>query len=1129
LLGLVALLLFAARWAVAPGEAEEVQRIYGASAQLVARAWEHHSAALPSSSDLATLQAGWRQDEPRLRAVQAFGPDGRPRGPQPSLAAGLPTPADLPLQVGAPWRAWGGSGWITGAALYVRDVALTDGQVLRLAFDGQPLHDLWLSRTVPGLVVILLAVLVMLVAFWWQVRPLVSSMAELVDFAQRLPQTDAQRRVPQPSPIDGFETLRQALLRSATVLDEGRRDVESQRALLRAVIDAMPGGVALKTLDGTLLLINAYTAGRFGRTPAELEGRSEHNVGRGDYTQRMHELDARLLAQRDGRGVVVDAEADLLLDNDRPHMVTKTLVRLPGRSEPLILTTTAEVTELRRSQRAVEDTQRLLRAVFDADDALIYLKDIDGRFVDANASMLRYWGIATKDVIGRTSTEVFGDLPGVRASLEWDRRVWASGQAFDIEQHIQGRGGDSDFIISRRLVAGPDGRALLLAVARDVTALRDQQRRLQHQERLIREVIDLDDHFILVKDAQLRYVLVNAAYCRAIGRQERELVGRTPMQVFADHPDVDSVVAADRQVLEEGVAVVREETVGFVGQGPRRFFASRRPITLVDGSTGVLAVIRDVTAERADEAALREAMGRAHAAVEARSRFLANISHEVRTPINGMMGLTDLVLASPLNAQQREWLQLARASAQGLLAIVNDILDLSKIDSGSLTLEHAAYDLHALLVEVCRPMALRAHAKALSFSLVFDADLTETAIGDANRLRQIVSNLAGNAVKFTASGQVTVRAGQARGTDGEPRLVIDVEDTGPGIEPDKQALMFEPFAQADDSMTRRYGGVGLGLAICRQLAGAMGGHVTLDSAPGRGSRFTVDLPLQVGEVRPMSGLVGRQLAWIEGHPNSARAWRPWFERWGARVLVARHPAQAFAHRDEAVDTLLVEGVREPMAYDAAVREWRGRGELRRMVQIDALGDAASVLERPGAVLPAARGLPLRRLVLPCTPREMNEALTHRIDVRDRPVPTGNRAAVRGRLDGLRVLLAEDNEVNLLLAQTVLDQLGARTTAVRDGAQALEHLVQERFDVVLMDIQMPELDGTDVVRQWRVIETERGGSRTPVVAMTAHAMKGDRERFIEAGFDGYVGKPFTIPALLEEVARCCRAVAGGEPP
>jgi PAS domain S-box-containing protein len=999
--------------------------------------------------------------------------------------------------------------------------------VLRLAFDGQPLHELWLARTVPGLLVIALASGLMVVAFWWQMRPGVAALAALARFAERLPDVGAVRPPLAVSPIAELDALRQALLQAAAALDTGRLELESQRALLRAVIDALPGGVALKASDGKLLLVNKHTAARFGRTPADSEGRTLDELSSAraaDLSTQMAQLDRQLL--KAGRGSIVTPAADRLGDGMHTQ-ITKTLLHVAGHDQPLILTTTTDVTDLHRSQREAQDAQKLLRAVFDADDAQIYLKDIDGRFVATNASMLRYWGLSQEQVIGRSSIEVFGDLPGVRASLEWDRRAWSGAQPFEIEQRIDGRDGAADFMISRRLVTGPDGRALMLAVARDVTALRDQARRLQHQERLIRDVIDLEDQFIVVKDAQLRYVLVNAAFCRAVGLPERELIGRTPEQIFLDQPYVGGVVAADLRVLAERVPVVQEDTFDLVGRGLRRYLAARRPITLVDGTTGVLAIVRDVTAERADEAALREAMARAQAAVEARSRFLANISHEVRTPINGMMGLTDLVLASPLNAQQKEWLRLARASAQGLLAIVNDILDLSKIDAGALTIEHAAYDLHGLLVEICRPMALRAHAKALSFSLVFGADLPETVVGDAGRLRQVVGNLVGNAVKFTPSGQVTVRAGLARNPDGAMRLVIDVEDTGPGIAPDMQALMFEPFTQADDSMTRRFGGVGLGLAICRQLAGVMGGHVALDSSPGRGSRFTVDLPLEAGPVQPMASLVGRQLAWIEGHARSAQAWRPWFERWGAQVVVARHPAQAFAHRDLAVDTLLMEGVREPLGYEAAVREWRGRGELRRMVLVDALGEAASAVERPGSMLPAARGLSMRRLIMPCTPREMNEALTHRIDLRDSSVPARARGALQARLDGLRVLLAEDNEVNLLLAQTVLDQLGARTTAVRDGAQALEHLVQERFDVVLMDIQMPELDGTDVVRQWRIIENERGGLRTPVVAMTAHAMKGDHERFIEAGFDGYVGKPFTIPALLEEITRCCRPLAGGE--
>jgi len=229
----------------------------------------------------------------------------------------------------------------------------------------------------------------------------------------------------------------------------------------------------------------------------------------------------------------------------------------------------------------------------------------------------------------------------------------------------------------------------------------------------------------------------------------------------------------------------------------------------------------------------------------------------------------------------------------------------------------------------------------------------------------------------------------------------------------------------------------------------------------------------------------------------------------------RHPAQAIGRRDLAVDTLVIDGVAQPAPYDAAVREWRGRGELRRLVVVHPVGAVDMLVERPGSVLPAARGLPVSRLSRPLTPRELHLALSRRLEGRAES-GDGPPEAESRRLAGLHVLLAEDNDVNLLLAQTMLTRLGIDVVSVRDGAQALATLVDQRFDVVLMDIQMPELDGTDVVSQWREIESTRTHARTPIVALTAHAMAGDRERFIAAGFDGYLGKPFSMHNLVDAI-------------
>ncbi|HVK31631.1 MAG TPA: ATP-binding protein [Burkholderiaceae bacterium] len=1111
----LALVLLAFRWHSAEQQLGALQGVLGAGAQALARQAARQIDDRTDAPGHQALLDQWCRDDPRLLTVQLLGPDSAA-----TLAArpvGVAAPTGLPAPDAAAGLRGVAGGWLGLPAYYVLDHPLPGPRMLRLVYDGAPLAQAWWSMVWPALVVLaLMAVLVVALFHWLLARPL-GSLRELTAFAKALPESAGARLAEHDSHLVEIDAARKAFNLAAELVESRRRELAEQRALLRAVIDAMPSGLTLKSLDGTLVLMNAYMAARLGRTPTELEGRSVVDVGRPDYTQRMRELDARLLAGG-GRSVVVDTEGDLLLDDRTPHLVTKTLVRLQGREQPLVLTITTNVDELRRSQRAADHAQRLLRAVFDADETQMMVKDEAGRFVMVNSGLLRYWRLEESQVLGRDSRTVFGDAPSLRASLELDRRVWAGEGPLVTEQAVAGPDGESQLMVTRRLVNVSDGRTLLLVVARDISALRRQAREIEHHERLVREVIDLEDHYILVKDAQQRYVLVNDAYARATRRRKDELIGRTPREAFGDHPAIAAIGAIEARVIEERVTVVREERIDLgLGDGERVLLADRRPIMLADGSIGVLAVIRDVSDERQREASLRSAMQRAQAAVEARSRFLANISHEVRTPINGMMGLTDLVLASALTPQQREWLTLARAAAQGLLEIVNDVLDLSKIDAGAMGIERTAFDLHALLVEACRPMALRARAKALGFTLVIAPELPELVRGDPTRLRQVLGNLVGNAVKFTQAGSVTVRAGVQGGDDDAPprRISIAIEDTGPGIAPDKHEQVFEPFVQADESTTRRFGGTGLGLAICRQLVALMDGRIVLDSSLGRGSRFTVDLPLEAAPRSvPMPALQGRRLAWIEAEGGSFEIWRPWLVLWGIEAVVARHPAQALGQRELPIDTLVFEGVTHPTPYDAAVREWRGRGELRRLIVLHAVGAVDAMIERPAGTLPSARGLPVARLTRPLAPRELHDALSRRIEGRFDPGTVASHAL--RRLDGRHVLLAEDNDVNLLLAQTMLAQLGAEVTSVRDGAQALDRLLNARYDVVLMDIQMPELDGTDVVRQWRRIETEGQAPPAVIVALTAHAMSGDRERFIAAGFDGYLGKPFTIQALLEAI-------------
>jgi PAS domain S-box-containing protein len=1112
----VSVALMAFRWTTADAQVHNLEQQLAEGAEALARSVAR-SVAVRSGGvgEAQALIAQVRTDDPRLTSVALV-------GARDSQASGGATPVPaLPIDATAPLRGVGRGVLLPTAQEYVLDRPIAEGQVLRLVYDGAPMQAAWRSMILPAFGVLALMSALIIVLFRWLLSRPLAALRELAQFAAALPSSAGERLSSSDSHLREVDEVRNALNQAARELESHRRALDEQRALLRGVIDALPGGVGLKTLEGQLLLVNAYLARRLGQAPEQMEGQAMGQFGTAVWHQQMSAQDQRLLAA--GRGATLtDTYSPGVAGDDVAHLVTKTLLDLPDRDEPLILTMTTNITELQRSQRAVEQGRRLLRAVVDADDALISLKDQEGRFVMVNAAMQRYWNLTEAQMVGKLSTEIFEHTDGLAASLDHDRRVWAGEDSVAVEQRIDGPDGKVDFIVTRRRVTSLDGHEMLLMVARDVTRLRDLARLNQHHERLVREILDLEDHFIHVKDGQLRYVLVNAAYARASGRSEADFIGRTPRELFAPLNDnIEHILVADARVLREGVTVVQEDVLD-IGQGKRRYLVSKSPIVLADGSRGVLAVIRDVTEEREREASLRQAMERAQAAVEARSRFLANISHEIRTPINGIVGMTDLVLDSALSPQQRERLQHARDSADALLVIVNDLLDLSKIDAGAIEMEHAEFDLHALLVAASHVVAPRAARKGLHFRLAIDPSVPERLLGDAVRLRQVVTNLVGNAVKFTESGGVWLRARREESA-AQALLRIEVEDTGPGIAPSDQVRIFEPFAQADDSITRRHGGTGLGLSISRELATLMGGHITLQSRLGAGSCFSLELPLRgEGPAWAPTPMQDRRIAWLcsEGSAPSSLAW---LERWGARVWLVQTPQQLVTAAHEPIDTVVIDGAAPSAAFEPAVQEWRARDHVKRVIVLDSPTLAALDADGLRVHLPSVRGLPLARATQPLTPRELYALLNPRSEP---PQAAPATPPERARLQGLRVLVAEDNEVNCLVAEAVLARHGAVVAIERDGAAALQRLHEQRFDLALVDMQMPRLDGLSLVQRWRDEERRQPSPAGPLLmlVMTAHAMAGDRERFLQAGFDGYIGKPYTPHELLREIERA-RAAAG----
>jgi PAS domain S-box-containing protein len=838
----------------------------------------------------------------------------------------------------------------------------------------------------------------------------------------------------------------------------------------------------------------------------------------------------------------------------------------------------ADFTERKQSEERLREERQLLRTLMDNLPESIYFKDAQGRYLVDNVAHRRILRVGSEqEVLGKTIFDFFPREQAERYAAD-DADVLREGKIVQDHEElfIDERGRQRCHSSTKVPLRGGDGQISgLVCIGRDVTDQRQAEQDLARERKLLRTLMDNLPAHIFVKDAQSRFIIANTATLHSLGMTRLEDVRGKSDFDFLPRERAQQFYDDEQHIIRTGEPMINHEELLIDATGNARWLSTTKiPLRGPDSEIGgIMGISHDISERRTMEDQLRRAMEAAQSANKAKSEFLARMSHEIRTPMNGILGMTELALDTELTREQRECLQMVLHSGEALLSVINDVLDFSKIEAGKMQLEPAPFHLRDSLADAVRSLGLRAQQKGLELACHVSPDVPDLLLGDIGRLRQVIVNLVGNAIKFTSHGEVVVRVGreephaqaQRRREEKEEKeqspafsanaatmgestgsfplcasaplrevlLQFEVSDTGIGIPAEKQQAIFEPFEQVDGSITRQYGGTGLGLAISSQLVQLMGGRMWVESEVGRGSRFRFTARFQSVPGRESAQRMveppdvhGLRVLLVDDNATHLDILKEMFTGWRMRATAVGSTSEALselrraATAGEPYQLLLADAVMPPPDGFALAEQVRAEAGL--------VGATILMLTSAGRAVSAERCREIGVQATIMKPLKQSELLDTILGVvsadvearAPREVDPGRDHSVSS-LPPLRVLLAEDNLINQRLALRLLEKAGHTVRVAGNGRQALQALERDRFDVVLMDVQMPELNGMEATGEIRQRERTTG-AHVPIIALTAHAMKGDRERCLAAGMDGYVSKPIRDQELFEAIEHVLQA-------
>jgi PAS domain S-box-containing protein len=790
-----------------------------------------------------------------------------------------------------------------------------------------------------------------------------------------------------------------------------------------------------------------------------------------------------------------------------------------------MLGTYEDITERKRAKEALRESEDRFRSLVENVPVGIYRTTPDGRILTANPALVRMMGYESLEELASRNLGQ-EDFQPRYSRQTFCEQIEREGEVRSLEGPWTTKNGSVIFVReSAKVTWGEQGKALYYdGIVEDITARKRAEEALRASEKRYRLLFERNLAGVFQATLEGNILDCNQAFAHVLGYgSPEELLAVPPVGIFADTANA----SAARELL------LRERALTSFDAPLRRKDGSvvwtLQNVSLIEDESGkpfMQGTFIDISARKQAAEEMQKAKEAAEAANRAKSDFLANMSHEIRTPLNGIMGMTGLVLDTDLTPEQREDLSTVKASADSLLGIVNDILDFSKIEARKLELERIEFDLRANVDATAKALGVRAAQKKLELICHCEPDVPRVVLGDPGRLRQVLTNLADNAIKFTEQGEVVLRVERLSQTADEVTLHFSVSDTGIGIPPEKQKAVFEAFVQADTSSTRRFGGTGLGLTIASELVGMMEGQIWMESEIGKGSTFHFTVRLGVASPRedkaiPVNPAIlqGLPVLVAENHAAARRTLGQVLSGWGMSPTLVAGGADALAALKQSRDA----GRPYPLVLtNAQMPQLDGFTLVQRIKEDPQLAGATIVMltsdgQRGDGARCRETGVSAY-LTKPISESELLEAVLRVLASKgNSAAPPGlvTRHSLRERRRSLRILVAEDNPVSQFLAVRLVEKEGHSTVAVANGREALEALEKEKFDLVLMDVQMPEMGGFEAVAAIRQNEAATGG-HLPIIAMTAHAMQGDRERCLAAGMDAYVSKPVSVKGLLAAI-------------